>query len=52
MTTPVRAHFGDSWWADAGPEEDRRPGGLGLWALIVLLSLSPGVGVLLTLLLD
>jgi MYXO-CTERM domain-containing protein len=52
MATPVHAHFSDSWWADCGADEDRRPGGLGLWALIVLLALSPGVGVLLTVLLD
>lgn len=51
MTTPVDAHFSDSWWADS-EADDRRPGGLGLWALIVLLALSPGIGVLLTLLLD
>ena len=52
MTTPVHAHFSDSWWADSGVDEDRRPGGFWLWTLIVLLALSPGVGVLLTLLLD
>lgn len=52
MTTPVHAHFSDSWWADSGVEEDRTPGGFGLWALIVLLALSPGIGVLLTILLD
>ena len=52
MTTPVRAHFSDSWWNDSGPVEERRPGGLGLWALIVLLSLAPGLGVLLTVVLD
>jgi hypothetical protein len=52
MTTPVHAHFSDSWWNDSGMVEERRPGGLGLWALIVLLSLTPGLGVLLTVLLD
>ena len=52
MTTPVDAHFSDSWWADSGVVDDRQPGGLGLWALIVLLALSPGIGVLLTVLLD
>lgn len=52
MTTPVQAHFSDSWWNDCGPDEDRQPGGLGLWALIVLLSMTPGLGVLLTVLLD
>jgi len=52
MTTPVQAHFSDSWWADSGVEEERRPGGLGLWALIGLLALTPGFGVLLTVLLD
>jgi hypothetical protein len=52
MTTPVQAHFSESWWNDSGPDEDRQPGGLGLWALIVLLSMTPGLGVLLTVLLD
>lgn len=52
MTTPVHAHFSDSWWADSRVEEDNEPGGFGLWALIVLLALSPGIGVLLTILLD
>ena len=52
MTTPVQAHFSDSWWNDSGPVEDRRPGGLLLWALIVVMSLAPGLGVLLTVLLD
>ena len=52
MTTPVQAHFSDSWWNDSGPVEDQGPGGLGLWALIVLMSLAPGLGVLLTVLLD
>ncbi|WP_167772587.1 hypothetical protein [Ramlibacter henchirensis] len=52
MTTPVQAHFSETWWNDSGPVDDERPGGLGLWALIVLLSIAPGVGVLLTILLD
>ncbi len=52
MTTPVHAHFSESWWNDSGMSEDRRPGGFGLWALIVLLALAPGAGVLLTVLLD
>ena len=51
MTTPVHAHFSDSWWNDSEVEE-RRHGGLGLWALIVLLTLAPGVGVFLTVFLD
>jgi hypothetical protein len=52
MTTPVHAHFSESWWNDSGPVEDQPSGGFGLWALIVLLSLAPGMGVLLTVLLD
>lgn len=52
MTTPVQAQFSDSWWNDPGSDEDRRPGGMGLWMLIVLLSMAPGLGVLLTVLLD
>ena len=52
MPAPIQAHFSESWWNDSGPVDDHRPGGLELWALIVLLSLSPGLGVLLTLLLD
>ncbi len=52
MTTPVRAHFSDSWWADTGVVEERRRGGLGLWLMIALLSTAPGVGVLLTVVLD
>jgi hypothetical protein len=52
MTTPVHAHFSESWWADSGVEEERTPGGFELWALIVLLASSPGIGVLLTVLLD
>ncbi|WP_167772957.1 hypothetical protein [Ramlibacter humi] len=52
MTTPVQAHFSDSWWADSGVDDDRHPGGFGLWALIVLLALAPGAGVLLTMFLD
>lgn len=51
MTTPVHAHFSDSWWNDSHVEE-RGNGGLGLWALIVLLTLTPGIGVVLTVLLD
>ena len=52
MTTPVHAHFSDSWWADSGVDDERHPGGFELWALIVLLALAPGVGVLLTVFLD
>jgi hypothetical protein len=52
MTTPVQAHFSDTWWDDSGPVEEERPGGLGLSLLIVLLSVAPGLGVLLTVLLD
>ncbi len=51
MTTPVHAHFSDSWWEDSKLEEDR-PNSLGLWSLIVLLAITPGIGVLLTLLTD
>lgn len=52
MTRPVHAHFSDTWWNDSRPVEDENPGGFGLWSLIVLLSLAPGLGVLLTVLLD
>lgn len=52
MTTPVQAHFSDTWWDDSRPDEDEDPGGLGLCSLIVLLSIAPGLGVLLTVLLD
>ncbi len=48
MTTPVHAHFSDSWWADTGVVDEGRRGGLGLWLMIALLSTAPGVGVLLT----
>jgi len=52
VTTPVQAQFSDSWWNDPGSDEDRQPGGMGLWMLIVGLSMAPGLGVLLTVLLD
>ena len=52
MTTPVHAHFSDSWWADTGVVEENGRGGLGLWRLVALLSTAPGVGVLLTVVLD
>ncbi|CAA9403094.1 MAG: hypothetical protein AVDCRST_MAG51-1000 [uncultured Ramlibacter sp.] len=52
MTTPVHSHFSDSWWDDSAVDDDDQPAGFNLWALIVLLALSPGVGVLLTILTD
>lgn len=52
MTTPVHAHFSDSWWADIGAVEEQRRGGVGLWLMIMLLSTAPGIGVLLTVVLD
>ena len=52
MTTPVQTQFGDAWWADAGEQEERCTGGLGLWTLLVLLASAPGIGVVLALLLD
>lgn len=52
MTTPVHAHFSESWWADTGAVEEAGRGGLGLWLMIALLTTAPGVGVLLTVVLD
>lgn len=52
MTTPVRSHFSDSWWNDSRVDDEHDSGVLGLWALIALLTLCPGVGILLTLLFD
>lgn len=52
MTTPVHAHFSESWWDDSGVVEDSSRGGLGLTLLIMLLTVAPGLGVLLTVVLD